>query len=355
MPADTLPPSEGRESLGATDTRHVRHSLGLLAALLALTVPLALGDVSTGANVRTVGNASLTLTVSAKANVFGAGLSVMPAAGGGGGTTPTAYALPAGARQLTFHGGSGYVTCCSGFTTPPKNGPEGGTPLTPGGTDIPAVGSISGVSMPKQMFLAGVFLGKGAPSGSPPSTDTPTRNPVLRQVFYVGGGPHWVNVPTGATRLFLGFADAYGFHGPAGWYEDNAGTVQIGLTVSTRAPTTVQVAARSLSISLYIHRFWVAEKNLSSCSGPFGESALSCTVRHGALVSICNKDGYHHRPLSFNRHNRFGGPGKHLVLKPGQCFKKRFVNPTKEPMTVKIYDEIHSQERMMITVMPQPR
>lgn len=209
-----------------------RASVAALVGLTLLLVPVV--SVAIGAPARQ----AAALTVPATANIFGSGQSSPPApAGGGGGTAPVAYSLPANAGLVTFAGGSGSVTCCGGFSTPPFNGPAGGTPLSPGSTDIPAVGGISGVYVSnRQMFLAGVFLAGGPPSGSPPRTSTLTQVPALQQVFYVGAGSRTVGVPEGATRLFLGFADAFGFRGQAGYYSDNRGSVRIDLTVAQKPP-----------------------------------------------------------------------------------------------------------------------
>jgi len=209
-----------------------RASAAALAGLTLLFVPLA--SVAIGAPARQ----AAALTVPGTANIFGSGQSSPPApAGGGGGTAPVAYSLPAKAGLVTFAGGNGSVTCCGDFSTPPFNGPAGGTPLSPGSTDIPAVGDISGVYVSnRQMFLAGVFLAGGPPAGSPPRTSTLTKVPALQQVFYVGAGSRTVAVPEGAARLFLGFADAFGFRGQAGFYADNRGSVRIDLTVVQKPP-----------------------------------------------------------------------------------------------------------------------
>lgn len=87
------------------------------------------------------------------------------------------------------------------------------------------------------MFLAGVFLGPGAPRGRPP-TKTATTAPVLGQVFYVGNGqkagaPVAFKVPDGATRLFFGIADGYSFRGAPGYYSDNAGEFAATFSVTT--------------------------------------------------------------------------------------------------------------------------
>ena len=40
-----------------------------------------------------------------------------------------------------------------------------------------------------------------------------------------------MNVPTEATRLFLGIADGYGFEGEPGFYRDNAGSFAVTFTI----------------------------------------------------------------------------------------------------------------------------
>jgi hypothetical protein len=74
----------------------------------------------------------------------------------------------------------------------------------------------------------------------PPATFAPTRldftkreryrtlAPRIGQTFFVGDGKgRIVRVPRGATRLFLGFADAYSgglfYHGHPGYYGNNRG------------------------------------------------------------------------------------------------------------------------------------
>ena len=336
----------------ATIVTSVRTSAALSTTAAAALVLAALAAGSPRATV-----APEIVTVSAEANIFGAGRSSPPApAGRGRGKSPVLYSLPSGATKVIFSGGSGRVTCCTGVSPAPYSGPAGGSQLLQSGTNIPAVGGISGVDVPdKQMFLAGVFLGNGAPGGAAPPTDTATTSPTLRQVFYVGGGPLTVDVPAGATRLFLGFADAYGFHGPAGYYDDNAGTVRIGLATLPPGLPKSQKPAASLSLSLRDKKFHVADKNLPSCSARSGESGLTCTARNSAVLTLCNRDESNHMPYSLIKPNRFGGPAGRLVIAPGKCMRQRLVNPTKQPLIVKIYDEIHSQERLLITVLPAAR
>jgi hypothetical protein len=89
------------------------------------------------------------------------------------------------------------------------------------------------------MFLVGVFLTDSPPSKpAPPRLDFTTREfdllaPRIGQTFLIGDGKgHKYRVPSGATRLFVGFADAFGYQGAPGWYENNAGN----LTVTAAIP-----------------------------------------------------------------------------------------------------------------------
>ena len=140
--------------------------------------------------------------------------------------------------------------------------------------------------------------------------------------------------------------DGFGFNGPAGHYDDNAGSVTIAVSVTGQTP------AASLSMSLFTKKFVVAPKNATSCNSPAGASTLKCTVRNRAVLTLCNRDEFAHRPFSLSRFNRFGGPAKPVVLRPGKCLKRTLVNPTNKPLVVRIYDELHSQERLTLIVMP---
>ena len=102
----------------------------------------------------------------------------------------------------------------------PADGNPNTFPLT--GTNFSANGGLSGIKyIGRTMFLIGVFLDGAEPTGTAPATldysvTSPlalTVSPLLRQLFFIGDGlgtgganQHFM-VPTGATRLFLGFAD----------------------------------------------------------------------------------------------------------------------------------------------------
>jgi hypothetical protein len=107
------------------------------------------------------------------------------------------------------------------------------------------------------MFLVGVFLDATEPSGPGPSvldynygtpgslsTTDPSFSPALDQVFFIGDGLTGTgtgqelafDVPTGADRLYLGFADS--FDSVPSYYADNVGslTATFAITTTTETP-----------------------------------------------------------------------------------------------------------------------
>ncbi|HEX6188075.1 MAG TPA: hypothetical protein VFZ40_08335 [Pyrinomonadaceae bacterium] len=78
---------------------------------------------------------------------------------------------------------------------------------------------------------------------------------------------------------------------------------------------------------------------------------LEATVKDGDSVMFCNRDPFFHSPFSYSTHNRFGSP-KGVRLAPGQCFTHIARNPTKQKIAVKIFDEIHAQEKFTLNVLP---
>lgn len=139
-------------------------------------------------------------------------------------------------------------------------GPTTGTNISPNGTN-----GISGIILTgREMFLVGVFLDSSTPTGPGPftptfvstggtynaDTDTSFAAFFTGQVFYIGDARTGFNnaggtlqtwaVPTNATRLFLGFADAFdNFVGPWGGYSDNTGALNV--TVSVQNPVGAPV------------------------------------------------------------------------------------------------------------------
>lgn len=122
------------------------------------------------------------------------------------------------------------------------------------GSQLSALDGISGYMGP-QGPLTGVFLDNSIPNGSSaPATlnftswgmgiDFLTLSPQLGQVFYIGDGLassgdfQTFIAPTGATRLFLGIPDGFGFWGAPGAYDDNDGSYRVRVGVN-QIPSTV--------------------------------------------------------------------------------------------------------------------
>ncbi|MBN1948054.1 MAG: hypothetical protein JW797_20465 [Bradymonadales bacterium] len=142
------------------------------------------------------------------------------------------------------------------------NGPvEEGLPPDGSLTDVSEIGCLGGISryIGPVGALVGVFLDDSIPAEGPApdpigyfaegDSEDPEGNPVfipsqayspsLGQVFFIGDGvdnqvssqPQTFVVPAGATRLFLGTADAGSFNGPPGFYDDNNGGFQVVITL----------------------------------------------------------------------------------------------------------------------------
>ena len=174
-----------------------------------------------------------TIEVSANANIFGAGHTAPPHLGSGGsGTLPPSCSFSPGPRKiLSFIGVTGMCTLTAGLGL---HGPEG-YPLP---TDVNSTGGISGIRHDRDGFLVGVFLGPDEPAApAPPRLDfrmaalesnSSAITPQIGQVFYIGNqstiGKQYP-IPATATRLFLGFADAYEYTGDPGQYQDNEGSL----------------------------------------------------------------------------------------------------------------------------------
>ncbi len=200
-----------------------------------------------------------TVSVSGLCNSFGSGYGDAPApAGGGGGLPPIEIALN-GRTQLNI---SAFGTVSPDGVV--FNGPDGvqWTFGFPNPNDILSHRSISGIVNNKNLFLAGVFLDNGVPGSAPPRLDFTnvmdflSITPLLGQTFYIGDGvsqptgtPQVFNAPAGATKLFLGFEDAFEFQGLPGSYANNAGSLQVSVQ-AVPEPTTIAVVALGAAIFL---------------------------------------------------------------------------------------------------------
>ncbi|HKX00766.1 MAG TPA: BACON domain-containing carbohydrate-binding protein [Bryobacteraceae bacterium] len=224
-----------------------------------------------------------TLTIPATANIFAAGRD-----SAFDGTVPPSFWFSAGSGAVvTFSNVTGSVNCTTGA---PMNGPDGSVSCAGGSTSINSYQGISGiVDGHKSMFLAGVFLDDSTPADPAPASLDFTSNenfttlaPQLRQVFFIGdgltgdgtGATQQFQVPAGATRLFLGFADAFGFQGDPGYYSDNAGSLsatfilaggQPGACTYSITPSSQSFSASggndSIAVSVGASCAWTAQSN----------------------------------------------------------------------------------------------
>jgi hypothetical protein len=157
---------------------------------------------------------AVTLDVRGTDNIFAAGLGAGASLPADEGTVPSYIAVTPG--QTLVLSAAGNVQCCgSGRSTIDADGfaknPFGAgshitNPLhTKVGAYIDEVGAFA---------LVGVF------NGATPAGRTP---------FKVGADKT-ILVPPGVTRLYLGYADGYGFNGPAAAYSDNGGQLTVSVT-----------------------------------------------------------------------------------------------------------------------------
>jgi hypothetical protein len=193
------------------------------------------------------------LHVDSKDNIFGAGHATLPPASNGAGTKPPSSSVAGHSGDaVTFSNVTGQISCING----PTNGPDGSTTCAGGNTNINSLAGISGiVNAQRTMFLTGVFIGAKEPADPAPDRldfsasalgiDFASFTPKLDQTFYIGDGHNAIGaqqqfvVPSGARRLYLGFADAFGFRGNPGAYDDNIGSVRATFSVGPFTPPPV--------------------------------------------------------------------------------------------------------------------
>jgi hypothetical protein len=245
------------------------HRMNLERPMKSLNVAIASSVLALSSSAH-----AMSVTVPALANLFAAGQAAVTApGGGGGGMLPPSVGFIAGPGQvLTFSSVTGFTDCCN--STPATNA-DGGSA---GPTTISAANGISGIKAPTLMFLAGVFLTAAAPSGTAPASLDFTGNtaftslsPLLNQMFYIGDGRtgngsgtiQTFLVPTGATRLFLGFADSFAFSAPNhGFYDDNVGALQATFDITGGTSVVPVPAALPLLLSGLGIFGWMARRRV---------------------------------------------------------------------------------------------
>ncbi len=218
------------------------------------------------------------VTISAAANIYGAGFDDAPAPGGGTGGLPpivAAITIPDPVK-LTFSSVTGLVRCS---VSDPLNGPDGGTGAG-GVTNMESFRDVSGlIHSNRTMFLVGVFRDSnaGSPGGTPPvrlgfsdPENFLTLSPLLNQMFFIGDGRtddtnavQTFFVPAGATRLYLGFADGFSFTGFPGHYGDNTGEL-----VADFEFTPVPEPAVSLTAAGIFLGGWVLHRRRNAKTSP---------------------------------------------------------------------------------------
>ncbi|MDE2258305.1 MAG: hypothetical protein KGK05_11125 [Xanthomonadaceae bacterium] len=232
---------------------------GLRAVSLVLLLAPAFSQAQTPPNTQTV-------SVSGLANIFAAGSTVVPR-----GTTvcptpngilPVQVNIPAGAIYFTVGGTSGAVNCTGSNTSPSADG----SCLAGTATNITTDTNISGIiDNAANMFLTGVMLDANAPAPPPANLDFSTNtnftslSPLLQQSFFIGDGltgtgsgtTQQFQIPAGATRLFLGYADAASYNGLEGCYSDNGGG-SLSATVTFAFPAVAVPTPAASALGLWL-------------------------------------------------------------------------------------------------------
>jgi hypothetical protein len=187
------------------------------------------------------------------------------------GATPAVEALTfaAQAGQAITVSATGLVGCCSSADI----GPDGYARPTDIFTPL---GPISGFVASVQMNLVGVFT-DGLPAGPAPASfdysggvGQTSFSPLLNQVFFIGdgltgtgsGSVQTFNVPSGATELWLGFADALGFSGEPGFYGDNPGSLSVSAKLG---PSTVPEPGAGVLLLVGLVALALTRRSLNPC------------------------------------------------------------------------------------------
>jgi hypothetical protein len=88
----------------------------------------------------------------------------------------------------------------------------------------------------------------------------------LGQIFFIGDGENSANIlqefiaPTGATRLFLGVPDGFGFLGAPGAYDDNDGSYRIRVGVNQNPVPEAGTSVASLLLGSLAGGAWLRRR-----------------------------------------------------------------------------------------------
>ncbi len=183
--------------------------------------------------------------VEGRSDIYSAGL--VAADPERGGVLPAKVSLVDGAGVLRFLRVAGKAGCVQDAAY----GADGGN-CVGGDTSLEPAGGLSGiVAHERSLFLVGLFLAGRAPETPPPTLDFSAAArgvafaelaPQIGQVFFIGDGLTGTGegdtqrflVPSGATHLYLGYADGAAFQGSPGWYRDNTGGLDATIVQRTQ-------------------------------------------------------------------------------------------------------------------------
>jgi hypothetical protein len=161
---------------------------------------------------------------------------------------------------IPFVAGNRLTFAVTGTTSNSGGASTGQNPGAPDGNGLFSMTNYGdGISAPMSVrlnALMGVFLGAADPTGGTtpaqldfsPGLEFASLNPLLGQIFFIGDGRTTLNqgpgagtaqeffVPVGATRLFLGTSDGFG------WF-NNSGDFTVGATNLDAAQTVIPLPA----------------------------------------------------------------------------------------------------------------
>lgn len=185
-------------------------------------------------------------------------------------TAPPVIPVTGGDVVKVFDPAVGGVSFFNGFGAP-LYGPEGNAPTS----SILSLGGISAY-LGTQGALVGVFLNNTIPDAAPApvaldfqsaaSRDFTSLSPGLGQIFFIGDGENSANIlqefvaPAGATRLFLGVPDGFGFLGAPGAYDDNDGSYRIRVGVNQNPVPEAGTSVASLLLTSLAGGAWLRRR-----------------------------------------------------------------------------------------------